>query len=124
MGWIQWIRKLTGNQGVPYEDQTPKDDPVTTRDLLRFMEKTQEQNMQLISAVLNASNAQAETLKTYVDLFKPRDVRSTTLEERESAKAGKIEIREDEWQGIKNMNDFNLMTAGPQVGVPPEPTEF
>jgi hypothetical protein len=111
-------------QRAKYIDQTPPEDRVSAKDLLEFMKAQQAQNVQMIAAILNASNAQAETLKTYVDLFKPRDVRSTTLDEREQAKSNSTEIRKSEWEGIESMNDFNIMTAGSQVGIPPEPTEF
>lgn len=109
MGFVQRLRTLM-TERVPFENLVQDDDKVSVKDLLRFMEKSQETNTMLIKAVLDASVSQSKTLETYIDLFKPRTMPSTTLEERIQMKEAKI--RESEWEGIENVQDFNEFTAG------------
>jgi hypothetical protein len=121
MDWIQ--RLLALGQKAPYQDQSPppEDDRVTTKDLLKFMERQSQQQNELIRAVLENSASQSRTLETYIDLFKPRNVPSSTLEQREQAQAQEVKIRKSEWEGIESMEDFNRMTAGPiGMGIPPD----
>lgn len=113
---------IRGKAPAPYIDEAPKEDEdkVTTKDLLRFMEKQQESNTALISAILATSNAQAQTMQTYIDLFKPREVKSSTLDEREFAKQDQVKPRDSEWEGIETAQDFHMFTAGPGIGIPPD----
>jgi hypothetical protein len=123
MGFFQ--RLFTPIEKAPYEEQgtLETDDKVTVKDLLRFMEKQSEQNTILIKSVLETNVAQSETLKNYIELFKPRYVESTTLEQREAARNAKTNIRESEWEGIPDATMFNQI-LGSSTGVPPEPEEF
>lgn len=106
MGIIHWFQSL--KKVEPEVD----DDKVTTRDLLKFMQDQQKNNNELIKCVLDQSAKQSEVMQTYVDLFKPREVKSTTLNEREAAKQAETQIRPEEWTGIKNLAEFNELTAG------------
>jgi hypothetical protein len=106
-----------------YEDQTSSDETgdVTMRDMLKFVEKQSEQNARLIEAVLAQGASQARTMESYIDLFKPKYVPSTTLEQREAMKAESTVVRESEWEGIESLQDFNSLTSG--MGIPPEPPD-
>lgn len=121
MDKLRRIWQIIKGNDVQYEDQSHEDnnDRVTTKDLLRFMEKQSESNSQLISAVLQSNISQSETLKNYIDLFKPREMKSTTLEEREAMKE-KVKVRDSEWEGL-DAGDFNKMIGG---DIPPDPSEW
>lgn len=126
MGWIQRSFSKLTNSGAPYVEESntfDSDQRVTVKDLLRFMEKQGEQNSLLIQSVLQSNVAQSETLKCYIDLFKPKTVESTTLSEREAKRSAREDVREDEWEGINTPSMFNEL-AGYSNGVPPEPEEF
>ena len=117
MGFIRWIHSLT-NERVVYEDQAPPDDDrVSVKDLLRFVEKQSDQNAQLIQAVLAQGASQARTMESYIELFKPKNIPSTSLEERERMKFDKIEVRESEWEGVQDLKHFNELTT---LGIPPD----
>ena len=127
MGIIQrnW-NKLIKWGNAPFIDEAPQenDDRITMKDMLRFVEKQSEQNNLLIRAVLEQGASQARTMESYIELFKPRTVASTTLEEREKMKSDKVEVRESEWEGIDSIKKFNELTAGMDIGIPPELSEF
>jgi len=105
---------------VPYVDNSPKDSEVITiKDMFNFMQRQSEQNTELVKAVLNASSSQSETLKNYIDLFKPRTVESPSLGEREAMKAARVDV--DEWETLDTVDKFNALLSD---GVPPEVDGF
>lgn len=121
MAGIRWFQSLMGKKEVPYVDESEsKDETVSVKDLLRFMEKQQEQNSELLKAVLENSAAQSRTLENYIELFKPKYVPSTTLSEREQLKQEKM-TKTEEWERIDDLKKFNALTS---VGIPPEPGDF
>ena len=122
MGWIQRIwNSVKWEPIVPFVDEeTKSEDKVSVKDLLKFMEKQSEQNTVLISSVLAASVAQSETLKNYIDLFKPRYQESTTLEQRDAMRQERTDVRKSEWEGIDSPAMFKEILGG----VPPEPSEY
>jgi hypothetical protein len=123
MGIIHRIFTALRSADAQYEDQTSSDETgdVTMRDMLKFVEKQSEQNARLIEAVLAQGASQARTMESYIDLFKPKYVPSTTLEQREAMKAESTVVRESEWEGIESLQDFNSLTSG--MGIPPEPPD-
>jgi hypothetical protein len=112
-----WIRSIFGNITEAQKPAEPNE-TVSVKDLLHFMEQQQSNNTELIKAVLEASNSQARTLESYIDLFKPRNIPSTTVDERETMTATKI--RANEWEGVEDMRDFHRLTAGQFT----EPSEY
>lgn len=97
MDWFRWFKRKN--------ELTQEDNSVSPRDLLEFMQRQQEQNNQIIKAVLEHSATNARTLENYIELFKPKQVSSTTLEERERLKSERVEPRESEWEGVKSLED-------------------
>lgn len=106
MGIVHWLRSLGKNKPEIEENR------ITTRDLLDFMDKQQQRNNEIVKTVLEHSAQQNMIMQTYIDLFKPREIKSTTLGEREAMKEGETKIRPSEWMGIKNLNEFNELTSG------------
>lgn len=122
MGRIRRIWEVITNKEVPYVDETqPADDSVSVKDLLRFMEKQQEQTSQLMTAMLTTSASQARTMETYIELFKPKEMKSSTLEEREALR-DKVHVREEEFEGITSVEQFNKFLGGNEI--PPDPSEW
>lgn len=117
MGLIRRLRQaVTGEKEVVYEEQTPEQ-VLTMRDMFDFMNKQSAQNTQLVQSVLQTSLAQSETMKTYIDLFKPRAVPSSTLDEREALKHERVEVRESEWE----VANLKALVSDP---LPPDPSEW
>lgn len=111
---------------VTYQDEAlvQAEDKISIKDLLRFAEKQSEQQNVIIKAVLDQAASQARTMENYIELFKPRNVQSTTLDERESNRSA-VKVRESEWEGIADLNQFERLTnGGADYGVPPDPSEF
>ncbi len=84
------------------------------------MKHQSEQNTQLIKTVLESNAAQLELVKSQLELYRPREVRSTTLAEREAMKEQYLKdtptaIRPSEWEPIKDLGSF----LGTEV--PPDP---
>lgn len=126
MDYIQRIfRALLGIQDPqPYVDESQAEEKVTLKDLLKFAEKQSEQNNEIITAVLQQAASQSKVMENYIELFKPRNVESTTLDERE-AKRSAVKVRESEWEGITSYNQFEQLTNGANdFGIPPDPSEF
>lgn len=125
MGKLQRLWQVAfGKEEIQYEDESSANNSVSVKDILRFMEKQQESNGQLMGAIASASLAQAETMKTYIDLFKPRDVKSTTLDERDSKREHAAKVRESEWEGIADPQTFNRLMTGSADGIPPDFDSF
>lgn len=125
MGKLQriWQIMFDGDK-IPFVDEAPKEDSnsIGMKDLLKFMEKQHEANAQIMQSVAQASLSQAQTMATYIELFKPRDVKSTTLEEREQARENQIKVREHEFEGITSAESFNRLMTGNEI--PPDPSEW
>jgi|SRR6478752_4459772 len=119
MGKLQRIWEiLTSSAETEFIDETSQSESVGVKDLLRFMERQSEVNSQLIHAVLQTSASQADTMKTYIELFKPQQVKSTSMEERELMREESLKVRESEWEKVEDLKTL----LGSEV--PPDPAEW
>jgi hypothetical protein len=109
---------LTSKELAPFIDEAPPEEAIGVRDLLRFMEKQNEQNAQMMTAAMASSVAATEMIKGYFELLKPREVKSTTLAEREAMAEASSLVRESEWETIA---DFKHISG---TEVPPDPSEW
>ena len=83
MGLKEWI------WGAPQAPDT------SVQQLLDFMAEQSRSNNDLIRTVLSAAEKNADTLKSYIELFKPQTVPSTNLQEREQ-----MRTQDDVWSAI------------------------